>query len=205
MTDDAAAIVLPDDPSLGTEVQVDYPGYRSTRFRAPTHPLVTLPEEFHSLIGPVFGESSVEEGDADLTRQHGGEALGERINVSGRVLDTDGRPIPRDESPIQRAIRGEVVAGMEARIDHADGTTGWAYVSAAPVLRDDVLSALINLGYHRPLAEKAVAAALKNAPYGTFEQTLKQALRAPLLEIALWFVRLDHAASRIVNADHSVM
>ena len=28
-------------------------------------------------------------------------------------------------------------------------------------LRDDLLSALVNLGYHRPLAEKAVDAALK--------------------------------------------
>jgi Holliday junction DNA helicase RuvA len=46
----------------------------------------------------------------------------------------------------------------------------------APV-RDDVLSALLNLGYHRPLAEKAVASALKMAPDDTFERTLKQALR----------------------------
>jgi Holliday junction DNA helicase RuvA len=44
-------------------------------------------------------------------------------------------------------------------------------------VRDDVLSALVNLGYHRPLAEKAVAAALKTAPDGGFEPTLKQALR----------------------------
>ena len=43
--------------------------------------------------------------------------------------------------------------------------------------RDDVLSALLNLGYHRPLAEKAVAQALKIAPAGEFERTLKQALR----------------------------
>jgi Holliday junction DNA helicase RuvA len=46
----------------------------------------------------------------------------------------------------------------------------------APV-RDDVLSALLNLGYHRPLAEKAVASALKMAPDDSFERTLKQALR----------------------------
>ena len=44
-------------------------------------------------------------------------------------------------------------------------------------VRDDVLSALVNLGYHRPLAEKAVAAAVKSAPDGGFERTLKQALR----------------------------
>jgi holliday junction DNA helicase RuvA len=46
-----------------------------------------------------------------------------------------------------------------------------------PQLREDVLSALINLGYHRPLAEKAVDAARKATPDGSFERTLKQALR----------------------------
>ena len=50
----------------------------------------------------------------------------------------------------------------------------------APVpslVRDDVLSALMNLGYHRPLAEKAVDAAVNATPDGGFERTLKQALR----------------------------
>jgi Holliday junction DNA helicase RuvA len=47
-----------------------------------------------------------------------------------------------------------------------------------PVLRDDLLSALVNLGYHRPLAEKAVDAALKSGGRDAgFERTLKQALR----------------------------
>jgi Holliday junction DNA helicase RuvA len=46
-----------------------------------------------------------------------------------------------------------------------------------PALRDDVLSALVNLGYHRPLAEKAVDVAVKGGPGGGFEQTLRQALR----------------------------
>jgi Holliday junction DNA helicase RuvA len=53
-------------------------------------------------------------------------------------------------------------------------TIGGAGPSA---LRDDVLSALINLGYHRPLAEKAVESAAKAMPDGDFERTLKQALR----------------------------
>jgi Holliday junction DNA helicase RuvA len=44
-------------------------------------------------------------------------------------------------------------------------------------IRDDVLSALINLGYHRPLAEKAVESAVKTTPDGDFERTLRQALR----------------------------
>jgi protocatechuate 3,4-dioxygenase beta subunit len=86
-------VVLPDDPSLGPEVQVDYPGYRSTRWRAPGRPLVTLPEEFHDLAGPVFGDRALEPTDADLTRQHDGEPLGERIVVHGRLTGHDGRPI----------------------------------------------------------------------------------------------------------------
>jgi Holliday junction DNA helicase RuvA len=52
--------------------------------------------------------------------------------------------------------------------------------SEAPAVRDDVLSALVNLGYHRPLAEKAVDAALEmhgSSPDAGFERILKQALR----------------------------
>ena len=86
-------IVLLDDPSGGPEVQVDYPGYRSTRWRVAQRPLVTLPEEFHRMDGPVFGDEVIGEFDDDLTRQHPGEPIGERIVVTGRVLDDEGRPI----------------------------------------------------------------------------------------------------------------
>jgi protocatechuate 3,4-dioxygenase beta subunit len=47
------------------------------------------------VTGPLFGHAALGEADADLTRQHTGEPLGERIIVSGRVLDADGRPLPR--------------------------------------------------------------------------------------------------------------
>ena len=47
--------------------------------------------------------------------------------------------------------------------------------STGDSMRTDVLSALINLGYHRPLAERAVDAALQTAGE-TFELTLKLAL-----------------------------
>ncbi len=86
-------IVLPDDPTFGPDVQIDYPGYRSTALRAPKRPLVTLPEESQALDGPVFGEEVLGPLDDDLTRQHEGEPLGERIIVSGRLVDEDGRPI----------------------------------------------------------------------------------------------------------------
>jgi Holliday junction DNA helicase RuvA len=61
------------------------------------------------------------------------------------------------------------------RLRHEASPAGGAATPSA--LRDDVLSALVNLGYHRPLSEKAVDAALKAAPGGGFEETLKQALR----------------------------
>jgi len=54
---------------------------------------------------------------------------------------------------------------------------GGATTVEPPETKHDVISALINLGYHRPLAEKAVAAAITRTPDGDFERTLKQALR----------------------------
>jgi protocatechuate 3,4-dioxygenase beta subunit len=76
-----------------SDVQVDYPGYRATQWRAPSRPLAPIPEELHSLEGPVFGDDVVERSDNDLTQQHGGEPLGERIIVHGRLLGDDRRPI----------------------------------------------------------------------------------------------------------------
>src|SRR2546427_11404098 len=71
-----------------------HPDYGSTMLRAPRQTLVSLPPEwFHHVPGPAFGRIPVRSEDADLTRQHQGEPLGERIIVSGRVLDSDGRPV----------------------------------------------------------------------------------------------------------------
>jgi len=70
-----------------------YPDYRSTVLRAPTRPLVQIPRDFHEIPGPVFGRVPVGELDHDLTRQHDGQPLGERIILSGRVLDGAGQPV----------------------------------------------------------------------------------------------------------------
>ena len=70
-----------------------YPDYGSTRLRAPSEPLVVVAHTLSELTGPVYGKSAVGELDADLTRQHAGEPLGERIVVAGRVLGSDGRPL----------------------------------------------------------------------------------------------------------------
>jgi Holliday junction DNA helicase RuvA len=49
--------------------------------------------------------------------------------------------------------------------------------AAGETLHDDVLSALMNLGYHRPLAERAVDSAIKKSTGSSFESVLKHALR----------------------------
>jgi protocatechuate 3,4-dioxygenase, beta subunit len=80
-------------PATGDRPPYLYPPYRSTLLRAPSHPLVLLPETLVQRAGPVFGEGAVGPLDHDLTRQHAGEPLGERIVVIGRVQDRDGRPV----------------------------------------------------------------------------------------------------------------
>jgi len=52
-----------------------------------------MPQTMSELTGPVFGRDAVGPLDHDLTQQHDAEPLGERIIVTGRVLDEDGRPI----------------------------------------------------------------------------------------------------------------
>lgn len=72
-----------------------YPDYRSTPLRGPKHPLIPLKASLSELTGPVYGHESVAEIDSDLTRNtaRNGEPLGERIIVTGRVLDEAGRPV----------------------------------------------------------------------------------------------------------------
>ncbi len=71
----------------------DWPDYRGTLLRAPKKPLLLLPAGLADRAGPAFGESSVRPSDSDLTRQHEGEPQGQRIVVSGRVVDDRGHPL----------------------------------------------------------------------------------------------------------------
>jgi protocatechuate 3,4-dioxygenase, beta subunit len=79
--------------SPGSQPPLDWPDYRSTALRAPSR-FAALPQTLTEVTGPLLGERRVRPEDADLTRQHEGEPLGERIVVHGRVVDDDGRPIP---------------------------------------------------------------------------------------------------------------
>ena len=77
----------------GTQPDYHYPAYVSSVARSPRMPLVMLPETLTERTGPVFGQRLLRSGDNDLTIQHAGEPIGERIFVHGRVLDEDGRPV----------------------------------------------------------------------------------------------------------------
>ena len=78
----------------GTQPPYDSPAYRSTALRHPTRPLHVLPQRLTEVTGPLFGNDRVSPGDEDMTQWFGGEAVGQRIVVHGRVVDSGGRPVP---------------------------------------------------------------------------------------------------------------
>jgi protocatechuate 3,4-dioxygenase, beta subunit len=86
---DVTASLHPEDEGQPSYL---YPDYVATRLRAPKKPLIILPRTLSDTTGPAYGRDPIEELDNDLTSQHSGEALGERIIVTGRVLDGNGRP-----------------------------------------------------------------------------------------------------------------
>lgn len=80
-------------PIPGTQPNHLHPPYVSSIKRAPTKPLVYMQHTLSEVTGPSFESESVDVKTCDLTRQHSGEPLGERIIVSGRVLDESSRPL----------------------------------------------------------------------------------------------------------------
>jgi protocatechuate 3,4-dioxygenase, beta subunit len=78
----------------GTQPEYLYPPYVSSEKRAPTRPLILLPHTMTETTGPAFSLSEFSSADADLTCQHEGEPQGERIIVTGRILEENGRAIP---------------------------------------------------------------------------------------------------------------
>lgn len=80
--------------AAGTHPPLLHPDYRSTRQRAPSQAPIALPQTGADTSVTQWPRERILETDADLTRQSSGTPLGERIIVSGRVIDEDGRPVP---------------------------------------------------------------------------------------------------------------
>jgi len=91
----SGVLVLPHYRSAdGVHPPLYSPPYRSTVLRAPKRPAMHLPQGLTEVTGPLLGAERVTAADADLTVGYPGEPLGERIILSGRVLDSDGRGVP---------------------------------------------------------------------------------------------------------------
>jgi protocatechuate 3,4-dioxygenase beta subunit len=121
-------------PYPNTQPEYLFPNYASTVKRAPRHPLVVLPHTLSELTAPVFGYGDVKETDHDLTRQHQGEPLGERIVVSGRVLDENGKPLPGVLVEIWQA---NAAGRYNHRVDQHDAPLDPNFTGAGRFLTDD--------------------------------------------------------------------
>lgn len=93
-------------PPDGTHPPMDFAGYRSTALRHPLQAYIDLPQRLTEVTGPVLGDRKPGDTDADLTKQHAGEPQGQRIIVQGRVLDSDGRPVPHSLIEVWQANAG---------------------------------------------------------------------------------------------------
>jgi protocatechuate 3,4-dioxygenase beta subunit len=76
-----------------TQPRLDFPPYRSTLLRHPTRNPQPADPEAAELFAPVFGRQDVDPLEADLTIQRNGEPIGQRIVLTGRIVDGDGRPV----------------------------------------------------------------------------------------------------------------
>jgi protocatechuate 3,4-dioxygenase beta subunit len=81
-----------------------FPDYRSTVARSPRRPLVRIPATLTETTGPTEWERlMVGPAAIDLTAQHRAAPQGQRIIVTGRVLDDRGRPVPHTVIEIWQA------------------------------------------------------------------------------------------------------
>ena len=82
-----------------------HPPYKSSITRSPTRDPIIVPQTITEKTGPQFDASSLGENDHDLTMngRKAGEPIGERLIVTGRVLDERGAPVPNTMVEIWQA------------------------------------------------------------------------------------------------------
>jgi protocatechuate 3,4-dioxygenase beta subunit len=111
-----------------------FPDYRSTVLRSPRAPLVRVPQTLTEVTGPsgawdrLMGSAAI-----DLTTQHKAPPQGQRIIVSGRVLDEEGRPVPDTVMEIWQAnAAGRYIHAK----DHWDAPLDPNFTGAGRVVTD---------------------------------------------------------------------
>jgi protocatechuate 3,4-dioxygenase beta subunit len=111
-----------------------HPAYASTVARSPRQPLVRIPQTLTETTGPGDWARLMGPAMADLTTQHSGAPIGQRIIVSGRVLDEDRRPAPRTVVEIWQAN----AAGRYAHVnDRWDAPLDPNFTGAGRVITDE--------------------------------------------------------------------
>jgi protocatechuate 3,4-dioxygenase beta subunit len=135
-----------------TQPEYSHPPYASTSLRSPQKPLIIVPQTMSELTGPVFGEDDFGEFDSDLTKQHSGAPLGERIVVSGRILDEDDRPVRRALVEVWQA---NAAGRYRHKVDQHDAPLDPNFSGAGRVLTDD-------FGFYRFVTIKPGAYPWKN-------------------------------------------
>ena len=84
------------------------PGYKTSVARSPRYALISLEQSTGEITGPTFGHGDLGALDHDLIKNyaHGGDPVGERIIVHGRVLDENARPVPNTLVEVWQANAG---------------------------------------------------------------------------------------------------
>jgi protocatechuate 3,4-dioxygenase beta subunit len=119
---------------LGTHSADYFEPNRGTHLRHPKHARIVIPQTRSELTGPLFPYAGIGASDTNLTRQHAGEPIGERIILHGRVLVEDGRPVPQTLVEIWQAnAAGRYAHGVDnhaAPLDPNFSGTGRAVTDA---------------------------------------------------------------------------
>jgi protocatechuate 3,4-dioxygenase, beta subunit len=122
---------------LDWKVQPPYlhPAYKSTGLRSPRKPLIPLNQSLSELTGPVYGEDDIGPLDNDLTRNSvkDGEPLGERIIVTGQLLDDRGKPIP---NALMEVWQANAAGRYMHKVDQHDAPLDKNFHGAGRVLTD---------------------------------------------------------------------
>jgi protocatechuate 3,4-dioxygenase beta subunit len=113
-----------------------HPPYISTLKRAPHKPLMVLPQTLSELTAPVYGEDSIQPLDNDLTRSaaKNGAPIGERIIVTGRVLDEYNRPV---RSALIEVWQANACGRYAHHVDQHDAPLDPNFVGAGRVLTNE--------------------------------------------------------------------
>jgi signal transduction histidine kinase/GAF domain-containing protein/CheY-like chemotaxis protein len=144
---------------------------------------------------------------ARIWRTDGFPTRGEDRCKMLKAMYPDGRPIPMSESPVVRALRGELVEAFDARIERQDGSVGWIQASAAPVLRDDGSVDVAVATFVDVTAEKEARAAADEAGRAKdeFLAMLGHELRNPLTPIVTALDLMDLQGGEAFRAERTII